>query len=85
MKGLKAANFRETSLLVTELSNTRLTSTGHTAQVLTLRKSIIRGTWGVYTNNGLRVVQFVNCISIEGLGVYMQVHDPYDSYDSYGS
>ena len=33
-------------------------------------------------NNGLRVVQFVNCISLDGLGVYMQVHDPYDSYGS---
>ena len=33
-------------------------------------------------NNGLRVVQFVNCISLEGLGVYIQVHDPYDSYGS---
>ena len=54
---------------------------------------IIRGTWGVYTSprpvrlvrvvtqfNGLRVVQFVNCISLEGLGVYIQVHDSYDSY-----
>ena len=28
-------------------------------------------------------VQFVNCISLEGIGVYMQVHDPYDSYDSW--
>ena len=36
-------------------------------------------------NNGLRVVQFVNCISLEGLGVYIQAHDPYDPYDSYDS
>ena len=36
-------------------------------------------------NNDLRVVQFVNCISLERVGVYIQVHDPYDSYDSYGS
>ena len=28
---------------------------------------------------------FVNCISLEGLGVYIQVHDLYDLYDSYGS
>ena len=33
--------------------------------------------------NGLRVVQFVNCISLEGLGVYTPVHDPYDSYGSW--
>ena len=33
-------------------------------------------------NNGLRVVQFVDCISLEGLGVYIQVHDSYDSYGS---
>jgi len=36
-------------------------------------------------NNGLRVVQLVTCISLEKLGVYIQVHDPYESYDSYGS
>ena len=34
------------------------------------------GSW----NNGLRVVQLVNCISLEELRAYIQVHDPYDSY-----
>ena len=33
-------------------------------------------------NNGLRVVQFVNCISLERLTMHIQVHDPYDSYGS---
>ena len=36
-------------------------------------------------NNGSRVVQLVNCISLERLRVYCEVHDPYDSYDSHGS
>ena len=31
------------------------------------------------------VVQLVNCISLERLRVSIQVHDPYDSFDSYGS
>ena len=39
------------------------------------------GSW----NNGSRVVQLVNCISLGRLKVYTEVHDPYDSYYSYGS
>ena len=39
------------------------------------------GSW----NNGLRVVLFVNCISLERLRVYIQVHDSYDPYNSYES
>jgi len=36
------------------------------------------GSW----NNGLKVVEFVNCLSLERLRVYIQVHDPYGSQNS---
>ena len=56
----------------------------------TTRKPLFHDQYDSYESNGscsngLQVVQFVKCISLESLRVYIQVHDSYDLYDLYGS
>ena len=51
-------------------------------------KSTNHTTFASCTGRGTMIyefVQFVNCISLERLSGYIQVNDPYDFYELYGS